>query len=311
MDLHCKESEDVNMKIQLRRKKSRLLAKRDRAGYTFVAHWVIGLILFFIYPLVSSVWYAFNNVIIKPGQVITEFKGLHWFKEILQVDPNYLDNVVASLGSIFYSLPVIIALSLILAVLLNQKFGGRTIFRVIFFLPIIISGSVVLNQLQGDMVTLPLFSSGESGSGIIDYVSILGNLNMPDFLAEILIFLLSNTISLVWSCGVQTVLFLAGLQSIPDSFYEVSRIEGANRWEEFWRITVPSLRHIISLVLIYTMIELFTDMKNKVVGNAYALMVEQSFGKSSAMLWFYFAIVLVVIGIVYLLYNNYLVKKWE
>ncbi|MEE1314147.1 MAG: sugar ABC transporter permease [Faecalimonas sp.] len=288
-----------------------LLAKRNRAGYTFVIHWVIGLILFFVYPLVSSIWYAFNEVTIKPGSIVTEFKGLHWFKEILNKDPYYVDNVAGSLGSIFYSLPVIIALSLILAVMLNQKFKGRTVFRTIFFLPIIMAGSVVMNQLQGEFVTLPLFSSGESGSGIIDYTSILNSLNMPDFLGEILIFLLSNTISLVWSCGVQTILFLAGLQSIPDSFYEVSKIEGANRWEEFWRITVPSLRHIISLVLVYTMIELFTDMKNKVVSNAYALMVGQSFGKSSAMLWFYFAIVLAVIGTIYVLYNRYLVRKWE
>lgn len=301
------------MAIKFRRKKSgsKLLAKRNRAGYTFVAHWIIGLSLFFVYPLVSSIWYAFNDVIVQPGNIATEFKGLHWFKEILQVDPNYLDNVVASLGSIFYSLPVIISLSLILAVMLNQKYKGRTVFRIIFFLPIIMAGSVVMNQLNGEYITMPLFSSGDSGSGIIDYQGILASLKVPDFLSDILEFLLSNTISLVWSCGVQTVLFLAGLQSIPESLYEVSKIEGANRWEEFWRITVPSLRHIISLVLVYTMIELFTDMKNKVISEAYTLMVGQNFGKSSAMLWFYFAIVLTVIGTVYVLYNNYLVKKWE
>lgn len=299
-------------KLNFRRKqKSELMKKRNRAGYTFVAHWMIGLILFFLYPLASSIWYAFNNVIIKPGEIVTEFRGLHWFEEILKNNPTYLDDVASALGSIFYSLPVIIALSVVLAVLLNQKFKGRTVFRVIFFLPIIMAGSVVMNQLQGEFVTLPLFSSGEQGSGIIDYESIITSLNIPDFLATILVFLLSNTISLVWSCGVQTILFLAGLQSIPDSFYEVSKIEGANRWEEFWLITVPSLRHIISLVLVYTMIELFVDMKNKVVSNAYTLMINQNFGESSAMLWFYFVLVLAVIGTVFVTYNRYLVRKWE
>jgi len=99
--------------------------------------------------------------------------------------------------------------------------------------------------------------------GIIDYQTIIGNLNIPEQISPIIIFLLSNTINLVWSCGVQTILFLAGLQSIPSSLYEFSKIEGANKWDEFWLITVPILRHIISLVLIHTMIDLFADVKNK------------------------------------------------
>jgi len=164
---------------------------------------------------------------------------------------------------IFYSLPIIISLSLILAVLLNQKYHGRTFFRAIFFLTVIMSTSVVMNLLNGEFITMPLFSSGEQGMGIIDYQTIIGNLNIPEQISPIIIFLLSNTINLVWSCGVQTILFLAGLQSIPSSLYEFSKIEGANKWDEFWLITVPILRHIISLVLIHTMIDLFADVKNK------------------------------------------------
>jgi ABC-type sugar transport system permease subunit len=158
---------------------------------------------------------------------------------------------------------------------------------------------------------MPLFSTGTSGTGIIDYNQIIQNLNIPEQISPILIFLLSNSISIIWKCSVQTVLFLAGLQSIPNSLYEVSKIEGANRWEEFWLITVPSLRHIISLVLIYTMIELFVAMDNKLVSNAYNRMLNQDYGTSSAMLWFYFVIVLVIIGLVYVLYQRYCVKRWE
>ena len=124
-------------------------------------------------------------------------------------------------------------------------------------------------------------------------------------------FLLSNSVSIIWKCGVQTILFLAGLQSIPASLYEVSKIEGANKWDEFWLITVPSLRHIISLVLIYTMIELFVDMDNTLVSNAYNRMLNQDYGNSSAMLWFYFSIVLILIGTVYVLYQKLCVKRWE
>jgi ABC-type sugar transport system permease subunit len=284
---------------------------RNRAGYTFVAHWALGLLLFFIVPLVSSIWYAFNDVAIDVGGIKTEFMGIGYFKELFTIDPDYVDNLGSSIGMMCYSLPIIISLSLILAVLLNQKFKGRTVFRAIFFLPIIISNSVVMDMLNSEFIKLPLFSSGTESDSLINYADIIAGLGIPEEISPILTFLLANTTSLIWKCGVQTILFLAGLQSIPASMYEVSKIEGANKWEEFWLITVPSLRHIISLVIIYTMIELFVSLDNALVAEAYAKMQAQAYGMSSAMLWVYFVIVLVLIGTVYMLYQLFCIKKWE
>lgn len=290
-------------------KKRGLEAKRRIFAYTFVAHWGLGLILFFAIPLISSIWYSFNNVMIEPGKLIIEFKGLFHYKNILAVNPNYVNYLRDSLGMMFYSLPTIIALSLVFALLLNRNFRGRTAMRAIFFLPIIFSTSVVM-QFTGNgasYINMPILDN----SSVIDYAAILDEISMPKFIVPILEFLLSSTTSLVWSSGVQTILFLAGLQSIPASFYEASNVEGANKWEEFWMITVPSLRHIISLVIVYTMIDLFTDAKNKVVSTAYDLMVGQNYGESSAMLWFYFVIVLAAIGLVIFCYNRFCIKRWE
>ncbi len=291
--------------------KNSLERNRARAGYTFIAHWVLGLLLFFIVPLINSIWYGFNDITIEPGGVGKEFVGLKEFKYLLTEDTTYVDELFDSIGLMFYSLPIIIALSLILAVLLNQPFKGRTVFRAIFFIPVLLSNSVVMMQLNGELVKMPLLSGGTEGTGIINYNEVIASLNFPDQVTPFLVFLLSNTVDLIWSCGVQTILFLAGLQSISPSFYEVSKIEGANKWEEFWLITVPSLRHIISLVLIFTMIELFTTMDNIVVGRAYSEMVERHYGPSSAMLWIYFLIVVVIIGIIYIAYQKLCVKRWE
>lgn len=291
--------------------KNSLERNRAKAGYTFIAHWVIGLLLFFIVPLVNSIIYGFNDIQVQPGGIESKFIGFKNYSDLLLKDATYLDDLRNSIGLMFYSLPIIIALSLILAVLLNQSFKGRTVFRAIFFIPVLLSNSVVMNLLNSELITMPLFSSGEAGTGIINYNEIIASLNFPDQVTPFLVFLLSNTIDLIWSCGVQTILFLAGLQSISPSFYEVSKIEGANKWEEFWLITVPSLRHIISLVLIYTMIELFTSMDNVVVSKAYNEMVNQNYGVSSAMLWIYFAIVVALIGIVYIAYQKLCVKRWE
>ena len=284
---------------------------RNRAGYTFVAHWIVGLFLFFVVPLFNSILYAFSEVRVEPGQIVKKFVGFEYISELIFSDPDYVTNLRNSVGMMFYSLPIIISLSLILAVLLNQKFKGRAFFRVIFFLPIILANSVVMSQLNGEMISLPLFSSGTGGDSFINYTETIAGLNIPAQISPILTFLLNNTINLIWKCGVQTILFLAGLQSISTSMYEVSKIEGANKWEEFWLITVPSLRHIISLVMIYTMIELFVSVENPLVKVAYEQMLKSNFGISSAMLWCYFLIVLILIGAVYILYNRFCIKKWE
>jgi len=274
------------------------------------------LIVFFLVPLISSVWYSFSDIQFGGGVVNSDFVGIDNFNQILSKDPNYLNNLRDALGSIFYSLPIIVSLSLILAVVLNQKFVGRTAARAIFFLPVIIASSVIMIHMSGPYVNAPLFtvSSGEEGTygGLIDFTSILSGLNLPTQINDMLASLLGNIFGLIWSCGVQTILFLAGLQSIQASFYEVSKIEGANKWEEFWFITVPMLRHVMTLVIIYTMIELFTAVDSPVMSQAYTLMQEkQIYDKSSAMLWLYFLIVCAVMCLVIWIYNRYCLKKWD
>lgn len=299
-------------------KQSGLVARRERMGYTFVAHWAIGLLLFFIVPLVSSFIYAFSDARITEDGMQTTFVGLTHFDYILNVDAKYVDNLTASLGLIGYTLPLVLSLSLILAVVLNQQFAGRTLFRAIFALPIIIASSPIIGLLSGGMVNAPIFNltsnTGEANQygGVIDFQSILQSLELPDQINSMLGDLLSNVFSIIWSCGVQTILFLAGLQSIPAQLYEVSKIEGANKWEEFWMVTVPSLRHVITLVLIYTMIQLFTATDNPLMIQAFSLLQDkQIYDQSSAMLWLYFGIVLAVMGAVLGLYNRLCIRKWE
>lgn len=304
------------MKTAKKKKPRGLESLKQRYGYIFVSHYIFGLIVFFLVPLLSSVLYSFGDVTISSGGVATDLVGIKNYVQIISKDSNYLNNLRDSLGEIFYSLPIIISLSLILAVILNQKFAGRTAARAIFFLPVIIASSVIMVHMSGPYVNAPLFtvSSGETGTygGLIDFNSILSGLDLPQQINDMLSSLLGNVFSLIWSCGVQTILFLSGLQSIQKSLYEVSKIEGANKWEEFWFITVPMLRHVMTLVIIYTMIELFTAVDNPVMSQAYTLMQEkQIYDRSSAMLWFYFLIVGAVMGLILFIYNRYCLKKWE
>ena len=284
---------------------------RRRYGYTFVSSWIIGLIAFFFVPLIYSILYSFSDITIGESGFVLSFVGLKNYAVTIFENPDYLDQVRDAIGSMFYSLPMVIALSLILAVLLNQKYKGRTIMRIIFFLPVIIESSVIVRLLSDSSINEPIFNFSTDGKGIMDYEMILSNLNLPTQITDFLTFFLSNAVSLTWSCGVQIILFLAGLQSIPESLYEVSKIEGANKWDEFWQITVPMLRHVLSLVTVYTMISKFTSSTNKVVSTSLELMRATDYSTAAAMLWFYFVVVLAVIGLVLFLYKRYCLKKWD
>ncbi len=299
-----------------KKRKLSLIERRNNAGYLFVAHWIIGLLLFFLIPTVSSIIYSFSRVYTTNEGIQMDWVGLQHFNEILKVDPKYVDNLRDSVVGQLTSLPIIISLSMILAVVLNSEFKGRTVFRGIFFLPVILANSVVMNLLASDRVDVPLFNmtsgDGAAMAGMIDFEAILGGLQLPKAISDLFSQYLANIFDIIWSCGVQTILFLAGLQSIPKQLYEVGRIEGCTRWETFWFLEVPSLRNIIQLVLIYTMIDQFTSLSSPVMKQATELMFNQQvYDESSAMLWLYFLIVGAVLAILLVVFNAFCVKRWE
>lgn len=274
------------------------------------------MLLFFIVPLASSILYSFSDVALENEGLKISFQGLKHFKYLLTEDAQYVDCLRDAVVDLLVSLPIVIALSLFLALVLNGKFHGRLAFRLIFFLPVILANSVVMTILKSSVVNLPLFtatSGQEMNYGqMIDFTAILANLNLPDAISDLFSTYLSNIFNLIWSCGVPTLLFLSGLQSITPQLYEVGRIEGASRWEILWMMEIPMLRNIITLVLIYTMIDLFTAIDNPVMEIITSAMFErQLYDRSSAMLWGYFVIVGVVMSIVLLVYNKYCLKKWE
>ena len=107
----------------MKRKKNKgLESLRARHGYLFVSHWMFGLLLFFVIPTISSIIYAFSNISIIETGFELKYVGLANFKEALFENPDYLNNIRDSVGSMFYSLPMVVALSLILAVLLIKGF---------------------------------------------------------------------------------------------------------------------------------------------------------------------------------------------
>ncbi len=287
---------------------------KSRYGRMFVLPWEIGLILFFIVPLIKSITYCFSDVLLTANGIQQTFAGLKWFDYLLVQEPGYLGVLTTTLTWFMTEWPIIIVLSLILAIILNQKFKGRLLARAIFFLPVIIASGIVITKLSegtGMNLSATTGGSGDTYGNMIDLTGILNNLGLPPDVNKLMQTYIGSIFSIVWECGVQIILFIAGLQSIPDTMYEVSKVEGASKWEEFWFITFPMLGQTILLVLVYTLIELITK-KDHLMSWAFNIMSDQAvYDRTSAMIWIYFVVSGAIMGIILLLYNKLLLKKWN
>lgn len=293
-------------------KKSRGIEElKSRWGLMFILPWIIGLIVFFFIPIVQSVIYSFSSI-----NSIGENLGWVGFKhydELLKTDPNYTTWLTDSLSELAYSMPIILVLSLILAMMLNQKFRGRLFFRALYFLPVIIASGYVMKMIftTTDESITDMGTSAGMSSGLITVEDLTTSFNFSKEIAEFVSTAINDIFNLIWSCGIQIVLFLSGLQSIPASLYEASRVEGATKWEEFWFITFPMLSRITLLVGVFTMVELFINERNPLIEQVYLKIRGTQYDISSAMIWFYFIIVAAIMGIVMFLFSKFIVKRYE
>ena len=288
-------------------------ARKSRYGFMFILPWLIGFVLFFLIPIIQSFVYSLSTILLTENGIVTEFVGLKNYNYLINEDATYLKMLNTSLVGFLYKLPLILVVSIVLSLVLNQKFKGRVVFRALFFLPVIIATGVVLELIFRTTAdsTTALGVSDSITSNMFSVESIMESLDLPTQIATYIQTAVSSIFDLIWDCGIQIILFIAGLQSIPASIYEASKVEGATKWEEFWFITFPQLSKITLLVAIFTMLEIFSDNRNDLISNAYTRMSGGVYDKSSAMLWMYFAVVAVIMGILVAAYNKFLLKKWD
>lgn len=290
---------------------------KSRYGWLFISTWLIGVVLFFAIPAIQSLIYSFSQVYFSEQangvQMTTEWVGLKNYVYIIGEHTEYLNWLTKSVTNFLYSMPIIVLLSMVLALLLNQKFRGRLFFRAVYFMPVIIATGVVINLVNGmagtDM-TASSVSDTVSG-GMFSVNDIMSVLDLPAQVAEYVQKIIGDIFDLIWNSGIQTVLFLAGLQSIPSSLYEASKVEGATKWEEFWFITFPMLSNVTLLVIIYTMIETLISNSNVMVSHIYSLMNAAVYDTTSAMMWFYFLVIGCVMGLIVILYRKVLQNRWS
>lgn len=286
-------------------KRLSLEQKRARTGYIFILPWLLGLLFFFAVPILTSLMYSFSHVTIVQGGVNTRFAGLSYYKNALFSDERFIPLLVAALKEIAIQVPIIIIFALFISVMLNAEFYGRGLVRSIFFLPLMLSSSVLLSIINSDS-----YSGDVTGSSSVFMVSsfsigdILTQAGLPSGLIKYLTSVIDSIFTMTWQSGVQIILFLAALQSIPPSLKEAASVEGATAWEYFWKITVPMISPMILVNIAFTVIDTFTSYSNGVMEFVTSQAANLHYSFSSAVTWIYFVVISLILFVVVGLFSR-------
>ncbi|MBS1184333.1 MAG: sugar transporter permease [Proteobacteria bacterium] len=216
-------------------------ARRDHfTGYLFILPQIAGLIVFVLAPLALMAWYSLNEWNVLAGTF--SFVGIGNYEK-LATDPALPGVLWASacfsVGLVLFNL----SLALLLAVLLNQKLAGTVVFRTIFFSPVVVS------LVAWAIVWRFLLQQDGGINAVLRMLSIDG----PNWLRGPTTAMTSViVVQVVKNVGLNMVLFLAALQNVPQELYEAARVDGASRWTQFFRITVPLISPTVLLTSIIT-----------------------------------------------------------
>lgn len=295
--------------------------KKGLYGYGFIALWFIGTLWLFIIPVLTSLWYSLCDTqllakadALEKGMtsagIYTEWNGFKNFANAFTVDTEFLPKLGNSLGEILPNTIVIMIFSLFIAVILNQKFRGRTLARAIFFLPVLIATGPVISVINGDMTSQGIsdasqFSTLFKTDLVTELMEFIGIYNINQTFTDVIKNITSDVLNLVWNSGIQILIFLSALQTIPPSAKEAASIEGATAWEFFWKITFPYISPMILSNLVYTVIDAFVSTDNEVMEYVLKQSGNWEYGYAAALAWIYFAIVGACLGLICVIINRF------
>lgn len=284
-----------------KKRKLTLLGRQQIEGYLFISPFIFGFLVLFLVPLGQSLIYSFSTLKVVPGGFTLEPAGwANYYKAIL-IDPEYVRILVESIMKMFADVPIVLIFSFFVATMLNQKFKGRGLARMIFFLPVILTSGIIVgfDNNQGIQQMMQEGSAETAAMVSTAVTDVFMQLKMdPKFITYVMNGV-EHIYDVVISSGVQILIFLAALQTIPVSVYESASIEGATGWECFWKITFPMISPLILVNVVYTIINAFTSANNSVMNKIRQITnFNIDYGLGSAMSWIYFLVISIFLALV-------------
>jgi oligogalacturonide transport system permease protein len=266
-------------------------------GLLYISPWLIGFLVFELYPFISSFVYSFTDLSLlkKP-----HFIGIQNFVKLFTDDELFYKSLQVTFIFVLIAVPTKIVFSLIVAMILNMKLKGINFFRTMYYLPSIMGGSVAVAILWRY-----LFSK----EGLVNVI--FSRLHLPaiDWIGSPNIALYTVSLLTVWQFGSSMVLFLAGLKQVPAELYEAGKIDGASRYRMFFSITLPLITPILFFNIIMQMVNAFQEFTGAMIITGggplnstylYGLMIYQNafqyfkMGYASAQSWVLFVIIMVI-----------------
>lgn len=281
------------------KKKLTLRNKRAITGYLFIMPFILGFIFLFLMPLVKSIQFSFNELRMSDKGYELIPVGLEYYKKALTIDPEFNRLLVESTLGTMMTVPIVIMFSFFAASLLNQSFRGRTIARAMFFLPVIVSTSAITGDFLMQAVSGTTGNQAQFTDATRYIIMLLMKTNLSPQFVMYIATAVENIYQVINASGIQIIIFLAGLQSIPASVYEAASMEGATAWESFWKITFPMISSLILVNTIYSIVDTFTKNNNAVISKISNELTQNiDYGYSSAMSWLYCIAILILLGVV-------------
>jgi multiple sugar transport system permease protein len=288
--------------IHAKPKKATLARREAITAYLLISPWLIGFVVFTLGPMLASLIFSFTDYsIVKP----THFLGLQNYITMLFNDYRFWHSLKVTLTYAIFAIPLGLALGLGLALLLNAKIPAIAAWRTIYYTPSVVSGVAVA------ILWAYLFNPQY---GVINWLLSLVGIKGPGWLTSPQWALPALIIMSLWGVGGGMIIYLAGLQGIPTTFYEAAEVDGANAVQKFFNITLPMITPVLFYNLIIGIIgtfQIFTSVYVMTQGgpvestlfynlnlynNAFRY---QAMGYASALAWALFAIVLVLTLLVF------------
>jgi len=280
-------------------KKSNVSEKRQGfLGYMFLLPWLIGFLLFTVWPFVYTIFLSFHEVRLTVEGWSTTFNGLGNYNLAFLRNTEFVPALISFVTMELLYAPVITVIAFIIALLLNQKIKFRAVFRALFFLPVIVMSGPVMYQLMD--------SGSMTFAGITDMIlyQVVEQFSRP--LANALVTLFQNFSMVLWFTGIPIILFISGMQKINDSMLEAAKIDSATTWQILWKIIIPIIRPIAMVSIILTIVQLGTYSINPVLPLVQDAIYNTTsgLGVASAFAWIYTVAALALMGVAFALLNQ-------
>ena len=290
-----------------------LKAQHAKWAWVFLAPWLIGISVFFVWPMAQAVIYSFSRLTITAKGFQLDWVALENYTHLFTRDTFFLPNLTEALGEVIPSVLMITAFSLFIAVILKEKFFGRSAARTVFFFPVMIASGVIITILK-EQVMMSVSTGDDTAAYLFqapDLVSTFAAFGLPDFVLTSITDIVNGFFDLTWKSGVQMLLLLSAINNIPQSFYEAAVLDGAGAWVKFWKITFPAITPSLLVVIIYTVIDSFLDYDNLVMSMIRDYYQNNNYTYSATIGVIYFVCILAFVGLVSLVMRKLVVYMYQ